>query len=104
MRLRGSHATRRLQEARLQVMSRLESMRGAMGELQERTPKAIGFVTNMPEAPPGYYAGAFFESKFAHGTVDERGFRRLLAFDVYCADAKVRRACEAVSKPSITEG
>lgn len=53
-------------------MSRLESMHGAMGELQSRTPKAVGFVTNMPGAPPGYYAGAFFESKFARGTVDEK--------------------------------
>jgi len=47
-------------------------MRGAMGDLQSRKREAIGFVTDMPDAPPGRYAGAFFESTFARETVEEK--------------------------------
>jgi len=49
-----------------------KSMRDAMGDVQDRTPKAIGFATNIPDAPPGYYAGAFFESNSARGAVQEK--------------------------------
>lgn len=67
-------ASQTLQQSapRAAFVARLKSMRGAVGELQDRTAKGIGFVTNMPDAPPGYYAGAFFESRFAQATVEEK--------------------------------
>ena len=67
-------ASQTLQQSapRAAFVARLKSMRDAVGELQERTAKGIGFVTNMPDAPPGYYAGAFFESRFARATVEEK--------------------------------
>lgn len=68
----GASPTLQQQAPKPGFVAGIESMRGAMGQLQERTPKAIGFATNIPDAPPGYYAGAFFESKFARGTVEEK--------------------------------
>jgi hypothetical protein len=68
----GASTALQQQTPKAAFIAALKSMREAMGELQDRTPKAIGFVTNMPDAPPGYYAGAFFESKFARGTVEEK--------------------------------
>lgn len=50
----------------------IKSLRDSVGELQSRTLKGVGFATDIPDSAPGRYAAAFFESRFAQATVEEK--------------------------------
>jgi len=59
--------------SKLAYVAGIKAMRGAVGDVVSRKLQGIGFMTNMPGAPPGQYAGAFLETTFSRAaSVEEK--------------------------------
>lgn len=58
--------------SRLIFISVLKGMRATAGEVKSRKFKDIGFLQDMPNAPRGRYAAAFFDTDFSRVKAEEK--------------------------------